>query len=194
MHMFRYLDVYINLWFDYMRLKCHLLDTFANGICLYVDERAPRAAAAWLRIVSFSYWIGSDWIDWSSDCTKHKNEKRTREREKNLKRTWGQRTQIVTFQWALLNVLHFNTFRLAPSRGVLCTVPHLGQRVWFQHSKNHKPKNKKSKTENRKTNYTHFNWAQAKQSMNTIHIHILSSFLFLLENFCFSLFIASRIA
>lgn len=140
--MFRYLDVYINLWFDYMRLKCHLLDTFANGICLYVDERAPRAAAAWLRIVSFSYWIGSDWIDWSSDCSKHKNEKRTREREKNLKRTWGQRTQIVTFQWALLNVLHFNTFRLAPSRGVLCTVPHLGQRVWFQHSKNHKPKNK----------------------------------------------------
>lgn len=85
MHMFRYLDVYINLWFDYMRLKCHLLDTFANGICLYVDERAPRAAAAWLQIVSFSYWIGSDWIDWSSDCSK--NEKRkTNKREK---KTWS---------------------------------------------------------------------------------------------------------
>lgn len=147
---------------------------------------------------SFRFPIGSDQIGLIglaiAQNTKTKNEQE-RER-KNLKRTWGQRTQIVTFQWALLNVLHFNTFRLAPSRGALCTVPHLGQRVWFQHSKNHKPKNKNPKQKIEKEKPTTPILIGPKQSNQWIRYTFIFCLLFYFysKTFLFSLFIASRIA
>lgn len=183
--MFRYVDVYINLWFDYMRLKCHLLDTFANGICLYVDERAPRAAAACLRIVSFSYWIGSDWIDWSSDCSKHKNEKRTREGKK----TWS------ALEGSAHKLSHFNGPFSMCSILILFALPGLGARwalcrIWgsvfdFSTRKitSQKIKNPKHKIEKEKpTTPILIGPKQSNQWIRYTFIFCLL-FLFLLENF-----------
>lgn len=141
-----------------MSLKCHLSDTFANGICLCWRKGEQLLPGCLVpptdRDVFILDRIGL--IGEAAITKKKKNNKKTNELESEIKlEAHLRQQQIVTFQWALLNVLHFNTIRLAPSssRGALhclsvrpsVCVPHLGQRVRFQHSKNHKTKSENGK-------------------------------------------------
>lgn len=117
---------------------------------------------------SFRFRIGSDQIGLIGLAIAQK--RKTNKREK---KTWsaleGSEHKLSHFNGPFSMCSILILFAL-PRPVARRTVPHLGQRVRFQHSKNHKPKKKANQKIENKTNYTHFNWAQAKQSMNTIHI------------------------
>lgn len=131
---------------------------------------------------SFRFPIGSDQIGLIglaiAQNTKTKNE------QEKEKKTWS------ALEGSAHKLSHFNGPFSMCSILILFALPRLVAccalcRIWgsvfdFSTRKitSQKIKNPKQKIHRkRKTNYTHFNWAQAKQSMNTIHIHILSSFL-----------------
>lgn len=134
------------------------------------------------RSLCFLIRIGSDQIGLIGLAIAQKM-KKTNKREK---KTWsaleGSEHKLSHFNgpFSMCSILILFALPRPVARLALCRI--WGSVFDFSTRRITNQKKPNQKIEN-KTNYTHFNWAQAKQSMNTIHIHILVFFLFLLENF-----------